>query len=245
MLAESILLSSFLISFGYPELFDEQKVKDEIGLISFISERKISNYERNVLIGAFGEVSFLKIFGLRTDIPVGLTEKGYIKLSDISGTFKLSLPDLSFMPTFLLSFEFPTGSTPFTENKIVISPMVFFKFDILNLKFSTLGGARFSPSKDKKEINLLYPHTTQNEVFLFLGGGTYFIPKILSFELKLGGIYEELKKLVFQPQIHLDFSIPTKPIEPKISLFGFGAIGQRSNVRQGYGGGAYIAVSFQ
>ncbi len=244
MLAEFIL-SSLLISFGYSELFDEQKVKGEIGLISFISQRKISNYERNILIGTFGEFSFLKIFGLRADIPAGLTEKGDLKLSDISGTFKLSLLDLSPMPTFLLSFEFPTGSTPFTENRIVISPMVFFKFGILNLKLSVLGGARFSPSKDKKEINILYPHTTQNEVFLFLGGGTYFIPKILLFELKLGGIYENLKKLVFQPQIHLVISIPTKPIEPKISVFGFGAIGQNGNARQGYGAGAYVSVSFQ
>ncbi|MFZ8801404.1 MAG: hypothetical protein ACO2PO_00205 [Candidatus Calescibacterium sp.] len=244
MLAE-LFFSSFLISWGYPEFFDEHKVKDEIGLISFISQRKISNYKRNILIGTFGEFSFLKIFGLRADIPAGLTEKGDMKLSDISGVFKLSLPDFSPMPTFLISFEFPTGSTPFTQNRIVISPMVFFRFDLLNLKFSLLGGARFSPSKDKKEINVLYPHTTQNEVFLFLGGGTYFIPKILSFELKLGGIYEELKKVVFQPQMHLNISIPTKPIEPKISLFGFGAIGQKSNIRQGYGVGAYASVSFQ
>jgi hypothetical protein len=243
MVAE-IIFSSFLISWGYPEFFGEQKVKDGIGVISFISQRKISNYNRNILIGTFGEFSFLKIFGLRADIPLGLTEKGELKLSDISGTFKLSLLDLSPLPTILLSFEFPTGSTPFTEDRIVISPMVFFKIDILNLNFSVLGGARFSPSRDKKEINALYPHTTQNEVFLFLGGGTYFIPKILSFELKLGGIYEELKKLVFQPQIHFNISILTEPIEPKISLFGFGAIGQKGNTRQGYGGGAYISVWF-
>lgn len=229
--------------FGYFEFLSDYNAKSRVGAISFLSSRDIGNKETNIAVGFFAEKGFIaNMFSLRVDLPFGMGQSKF-SFSDILATLKFNPLDIVLSPSFLLSFEFPTGSTPYTQDRIFISPKLSLKLDISVFKVSFLLGGNFSPEKSSEKYNILYPHTS-NEVFLLVGGGLDIVPKILSGEIRLGGFYEEMKRVVFEPQAHLSISIPTQIFDIKGNIFGFLDVGQKGNVRQGYGAGAYLSVEF-
>ncbi len=230
------LLGAFLISSQYREFFIQHSVQNGFGVISFFSARKIDDYSGNLAVGGFVEAEFIKMFGLRVDVPAQLSDK--FLLSDISATVKFSPVDIILSPTLSLTFEFPTGSSPATSDMLVINPNLSIRFDVSIIKFSVFGGGNFSPRRDQASENILFPHTG-NEFYLFLGGGFPIIP-FLNGEVRLGAIYEDMQRFVFQPQLHLYTSISFFTG----SAFFFGALGQEGNIRQGYGVGLYLSLSF-
>ena len=235
-----LLLGVFV---GYLEFLPAYNTRDRVGVISFLSSRDIAGGERNIALGIFGEKAFIgDMFSVRADLPFGIMQNGDFLISDLIATLKFNPLDIVLSPSFLISFEFPTGTSPATQDRIFISPKLSLGVDIAVVKLSFLLGGNFSPSRDGA-YNVLYPHTA-NEIFLFVGGGVSIIPKILTGELRLGGFWEEMKYLVFEPQLHLGVSVPTPIADIKGNIFGFVDVGQEGNVRQGYGGGVYLSLEF-
>ncbi len=236
----ALLFSVLILSTGYPHLFSDHSVINRFGVLSFVSWRNLTSYEPYLALSFFGEAEFLKMFGLRLDFPFGYDlKKSILKFSDFSADLKFNPVDLVLSPTFILSFEFPTGSTPFSQRRIIISPQAYFKFDVAFLKLDFILGANFSPEK-KEEVNLLYPHTTKNEVFLFSGYFFDVAPKILSAGIRIGGIYEDFSRFVFQPSAHLVLSV----LFLDFDVFAVGNFGQNGNVRQGYELGGFLSFKF-
>lgn len=225
-----------LIVISFFEFSNSYIVEDRIGLVSFYSQREYVE-KHNITFSLFGQKKFLDIFEIRLDVPSGIT-KGKFLLSDTIATMKINPSEIFLNPSFSLSFEFPTGTTPATSDRLVISPRLCLSRELSeNFSFIILVSGNFSPNRTSKIYNTLYPHTF-NEVLIFTGANMKIL-RFLKIQGDIGAIYENFRNIGFQPQIKIIAGFN----KLNIHLFSFMNLGGKI-IRKGFGIGTSVMYSF-
>ncbi len=231
-------ISIFFICFSYFDSFVYQLPSNNIGIITQFSSYKNFHNSGTILLSVFAEKSLVdRLFSAKIDIPTGIIrqEKTSFVLHDIALTIKFNPSDLYPSPIFSLTFILPSGNPPFTYRHIVMSPRFSLLQNIGKSNFHLSLGGYFSPQKIAN--NPAMP-IRNNDIFALVGLNYAFLDYLI-IDIKVKGIYEEFRLLVFQPQIYLSFVVKRK-YDFLSSVFAFHSFGQTESVRSGYG----IGLSF-
>lgn len=232
------MLFVFLV-LSYLELIEDLTNTDRAGLLSFyryVADQRCYRRYETLSFSMFGQKRFFDIFGIRLDIPSGFLDGKYV-LSDAIANLRINPYEIFLNPSLGLAVVFPTGTTPATSERVVISSFFSLNPTISeDLSIAVMIGGNFSPNKKLTTYNRMFPHTF-DEVLVSMGFAYEVFREIVT-QLSFFVFYENFRDLGFQ--VIFRGNLDTK--EFRFSPLLFLAFGR--TCRRGYGIGLLLSRLF-